>query len=454
MSFTPGWRARNALVLALAVLAAVAGCGKKGPPREPLVRLPGPIADFAARRIGSTVYLKFTVPAKNQDNSVPADVKRVEVYGFTGTPADNDEIVKYGTLVASVPVRKPAEPEEEDRKPGKTGDDQQQKKANAGALEPGFDQGAVVTITDALTDAANQPVVVKRRQKRGSKVAPERPPVLLPLPSFSELPARIYVAVGVNHKNRRGTFSARAAVPLVDLPSAPSDLTITYTETTISLTWTPPAGAPLPPVAMVPDPDVTNLTAKPIWTVATPVWAYDVFDRTPMKPAEEGAAAPPIPGPPRPDVPVPLNAQPLATATFTDPRPIVFGAQRCYAVRTVNTFGTMVEESAPSQVGCVTPKDTFPPAAPKGLIAVATAGSISLNWEPNTEADLAGYLVLRGEAPGVTLTPITPEPIKETTYEDKSVSSGVRYVYVVVAVDTATPRNVSAQSNRIEETAR
>jgi hypothetical protein len=30
----------------------------------------------------------------------------------------------------------------------------------------------------------------------------------------------------------------------------------------------------------------------------------------------------------------------------------------------------------------------------------------------------------------------------------------VRYVYTVVAVDTATPQNVSTQSNRVEETAR
>jgi fibronectin type 3 domain-containing protein len=46
------------------------------------------------------------------------------------------------------------------------------------------------------------------------------------------------------------------------------------------------------------------------------------------------------------------------------------------------------------------------------------------------------------------------EPIKETTYRDTTVKPGVRYVYAVVAVDTASPQNVSAQSNRVEETAR
>ena len=43
---------------------------------------------------------------------------------------------------------------------------------------------------------------------------------------------------------------------------------------------------------------------------------------------------------------------------------------------------------------------------------------------------------------------------RQTTYRDTTVRPGVRYVYVVVAVDTADPQNVSGQSNRAEETAR
>jgi fibronectin type 3 domain-containing protein len=50
--------------------------------------------------------------------------------------------------------------------------------------------------------------------------------------------------------------------------------------------------------------------------------------------------------------------------------------------------------------------------------------------------------------------PLTPDPVRETTYRDTAVRAGVRYVYAVVAVDDARPRNASAQSNRVEETAR
>ena len=85
---------------------------------------------------------------------------------------------------------------------------------------------------------------------------------------------------------------------------------------------------------------------------------------------------------------------------------------------------------------------------------MASEGAISLIWDSNTEADLAGYIVLRGRAGGATLQPLTQQPITETTFRDTTVRAGTRYVYAVVAVDKATPANVSAQSNRVEETAR
>jgi fibronectin type 3 domain-containing protein len=98
--------------------------------------------------------------------------------------------------------------------------------------------------------------------------------------------------------------------------------------------------------------------------------------------------------------------------------------------------------------------DVFAPAAPKGLSAVGVAGAVNLIWEANTEGDLAGYVILRGEAPGDTLQAITATPITETTYRDTTVQPGVRYVYAVVAVDRATPPNTSPQSERVEESAR
>ena len=104
-----------------------------------------------------------------------------------------------------------------------------------------------------------------------------------------------------------------------------------------------------------------------------------------------------------------------------------------------------------SPARCETLVDTFAPAAPKGLTAIASDGAVNLIWEPNAEKDLAGYLVLRGTAPDGTLEPITPTPIQETSYKD-GVQRSVPYVYAVKAVDKAG--NQSPPSSRVTEAAR
>ncbi|MEE8130103.1 MAG: hypothetical protein V3T48_07445, partial [Vicinamibacterales bacterium] len=98
--------------------------------------------------------------------------------------------------------------------------------------------------------------------------------------------------------------------------------------------------------------------------------------------------------------------------------------------------------------------DTFPPARPAGLIAVGDERTISLVWATSPEEDLGGYLILRGRASDETLQRLIQVPILETTYLDTTVDAGVRYVYAIVAVDTATPPNESAPSERVEELAR
>ena len=111
--------------------------------------------------------------------------------------------------------------------------------------------------------------------------------------------------------------------------------------------------------------------------------------------------------------------------------------------------------SEPSPRVCVTPVDAAPPAPPGGLAAVPSEGSISLIWEPNSELDLAGYLVLRSEPGDATLRQLTEAPIAEARYRDTTVQPGRRYIYSVVAVDSQLPLpNVSAESPRVEDTAR
>ena len=145
-----------------------------------------------------------------------------------------------------------------------------------------------------------------------------------------------------------------------------------------------------------------------------------------------------------------LTKVPTAEPTFSDAR-IVWGEKRCYAVRAVETVEDSSVEGTESPAKCVPLTDKFPPKAPEGLQAVPSDGAINLIWDANRERDVRGYIVLRGIAPTDTLEPVTPEPIRETSFKD-AVKPGVRFVFAVRAVDAAG--NMSPPSARVEETAR
>lgn len=224
---------------------------------------------------------------------------------------------------------------------------------------------------------------------------------------------------------------APPATPPVVAPVAPGEAAVPAAAAV--------AGQPAAPTVL----NSRSLAGFPSSTVS-----YSIYE---VASPQQAAPAPLQPGE-VPPLPRRATLTPVVTTSWRDEKPD-FGAVRCYVISTVVTAGTAVE-SDPSPAACVSPTDVFPPNAPRSLAAVASEGAISLIWDANTEPDLAGYIVLRGLATGATMRPLMTEPIKETTYRDTTVRPGVRYVYTVVAVDTATPQNVSTQSNRVEETAR
>lgn len=98
------------------------------------------------------------------------------------------------------------------------------------------------------------------------------------------------------------------------------------------------------------------------------------------------------------------------------------------------------ENSAPIRVDVV---DTFPPAVPSGLVAVVVAEekSIDLSWQPDTDEDLAGYIVYRamgGDAGNSTADWVRisgPQPVAGPAYRDTTVTPEHSYRYAVSAID-------------------
>ncbi len=204
-------RARAALVaLAFVVLSS---CGKKGPPLAPYSSSPGAPSEVTIRRKGDQVEIHFKVPVANSDGRRPAKIDHVEVYALT-MPAEKVEgrrparearqareagravaarapagraapsgakpggfgggassgqgagrdlpFRKYGTVVASVLVRKPP-PKQKEPKEGEPPPPPPPPRT-----DPGLDQGDLAVIVDTLTAASLTPVEIPDKEKEGS----------------------------------------------------------------------------------------------------------------------------------------------------------------------------------------------------------------------------------------------------------------------------------------------
>lgn len=114
---------------------------------------------------------------------------------------------------------------------------------------------------------------------------------------------------------------------------------------------------------------------------------------------------------------------------------------------------TLELASAPSEPVTIEARDVFPPAVPEGLAGVADgqAQAIDLSWQPDTAADLAGYVVYRRSVSGgAGWERISGKaPVVAAAFEDHDVSTGSQYAYAVSAVDE--DGNESARSPEIVE---
>jgi hypothetical protein len=413
ISHTPGAVIRTAaILLSLSAIAGLTGCANPGVPRPPSLHLPKPVADLTAARIGDHVDLRWTAPDRTTDD-------------LDFTSASTVEICRDPTPPSARPSRRPA-PDPPctvvSRLPGHAGIS-----LATDPLPSNLTTGSVASLTYR----------VRVLNSRGRGASPSNPALVLSGPGLPPL------------QGFRATQTGRGILLQWQSTSNTGPNPTTAVEVLRTLQPGPGAAGPARPATKQP---------------------------ASAKSARPNSPAPPLPLTPRASTEVRLRA---VSTSAADPggmldtdvqlhQTYVYSAQRVRMAPVPASAGQKLElRSEPTEPIQVARADTFPPGAPRGLVSVpgilpgspadpATAHSgvtLDLSWQPDTEVDLAGYLVFRSElAPTGPTQPVqlTPELVQAPAYRDATVLPGHRYRYFVVAVDQSGNR--SAPSAPIDDT--
>jgi len=203
---------------------------------------------------------------------------------------------------------------------------------------------------------------------------------------------------GFRHRPLESDLSKPMEIPVMDVSGPVEHVEPHVTEKAIELSWAPPfrslSGRPLS--GLVGYRICRSRTGKPD--------SFELLGETPSPP-------------------------------YLD-REFEFGRTYFYKVRAVFTDAGTTAESEDSLAVEVTPRDIFPPSAPTGLTAVYAAGAVELIWTANSETDLAGYNVYRGENQEPPRR-LNPDILRTPILRDATVQPGHTYSYQVTAVDLA-----------------
>lgn len=108
-------------------------------------------------------------------------------------------------------------------------------------------------------------------------------------------------------------------------------------------------------------------------------------------------------------------------------------------IRELMILGTLI--TALMLQGCaiddvnVAVDDETPPAAPRGVRSVTGDEQVLIEWYPNQETDLKGYIVYRSHREFKGYDEIAEVGSKVSSYVDDDVENGITYYYVVSAFD-------------------
>jgi hypothetical protein len=139
-----------------------------------------------------------------------------------------------------------------------------------------------------------------------------------------------------------------------------------------------------------------------------------------------------------------LNSQLVKGMKYSDEDFVIGGVYR-YSIRASATESPPFMESDDSGIIEVRAEDTFPPAAPSGLVSIGTENFISLSWDENRDEDLDGYRVWRKMEGTEEFVLLTPQPIHENVFNDTKVERNRRYYYAVTALDVSGNESLKSE---------
>jgi len=253
--------------------------------------------------------------------------------------------------------------------------------------------------------------------------------------------ALTYFVELANSRGRSAGLSNGATVVAGESPAAVTDLGAEVRKEGVVLRWTPGPPEPFDTVVRLRRTLLTTPAAKP--------------QQASQNSAAEGILAPP---------PEPAEQNLLVESSAVHGRAldtnIHFGetyAYRAQRVARLTIDGKTLELDGPLSAPVrIEASDVFSPAVPTALAAVATPAengappSIDLSWQPDTEPDLAGYVVYRREPAGEWLRISPAQPVVGPGFHDANVQPGHTYEYAVSA--SGQNGHESARSAPTQET--
>lgn len=262
---------------------------------------------------------------------------------------------------------------------------------------------------------------------------------VLPAPLITGAPRELSYFVEVRNSNGRSAGMSNAAVVLAgESPLPVTGLQAEVRRAGVVLRWNAEAQEPAPVAIRLHRKLVTSAPAK-------------------EPAARQGLLAPP-PEPTELTLLVEAGEAPARSPDRALDKDIRFGEAyeyRAQRVARVSVDGRMRELDGPLSASIqVNVLDVFPPETPAGLVAVAIIGenggesAIDLSWQPNTEGDLAGYIVYRREGTGNWERISPAQPVVGPAFHDVRVRAGHSYSYAVSAIDESgheSPRSSETQ---------